>query len=114
MIGTMHYFEQIELLHGVKQKSKAIVVDNNTNKRKKPSSHHKKNANSDKKAKGIKPKGSQNTKMSSKYCVLCKKFGGNPRLHNTKDCRIHMVVSKKCPASDHMTVSDLCASNLKP
>eukprot|EP00957_Ditylum_brightwellii_P104636 7973600-Ditylum_brightwellii.AAC.1 len=66
------------------------------------------------KRKGHQPKGSQNTKMSSKYCMLCKQFGQNPRSHNTKDYRIHMVVSKKHPIDDHMTVSDLCASNLKP
>ena len=78
----------------VKQKSKTIVIDNDTNKRKKPSSHCKKNGNSDRNAKGNKPKGSQNTTMSSRYCVLCKQFGEHPRSYNTKDCRIHMVVSK--------------------
>eukprot|EP00957_Ditylum_brightwellii_P056409 4275795-Ditylum_brightwellii.AAC.1 len=99
------YFEQIELLNGVKQKSKTIVVDNDSDKRKKPSSHHKKNANSDKNAKN-KPKGSYNTKRSCKYCVLCKQFGGNPTTHNTKDCRTYAVTSRKCSASNHMTVSD--------
>eukprot|EP00957_Ditylum_brightwellii_P008119 615698-Ditylum_brightwellii.AAC.1 len=89
------------------------VVDNNSDKREKPSSQCKKNANSDENAKRNKPKGSYNTKRSSKYYVLCEQFGGNPTLHNTKDCRTHMVTSRKCPASDHMTVSDLQASNLK-
>eukprot|EP00957_Ditylum_brightwellii_P121644 9277070-Ditylum_brightwellii.AAC.1 len=107
------YFEQIELLNGVKQKSKTIVVDNNFDKRKKPSSQCKKNVNSDKNVKGNKPKGSYNTKRSSEYCMLCKQFKGNPTLHNPKDGRTHMVTSRKFPASDHMTVSDLCASNLK-
>eukprot|EP00957_Ditylum_brightwellii_P176284 13422635-Ditylum_brightwellii.AAC.1 len=36
----VNYFEQIELLDGVKQKSETIVVDNNSVKKKKPSSHH--------------------------------------------------------------------------
>eukprot|EP00957_Ditylum_brightwellii_P019755 1491395-Ditylum_brightwellii.AAC.1 len=81
---------QIELLNGIKQKSKTIVVDDNTDKRKKPISHGKKNANSDKKVKNIKPKGSQNTNMSRKYCMMCKQFGGIPRSHSTKDYRIYM------------------------
>eukprot|EP00957_Ditylum_brightwellii_P171346 13043978-Ditylum_brightwellii.AAC.1 len=67
------YFEQIKLLDGGKQNSKTIVVDNDSDERKKLSSHCKKN------------------------------FGGNPTMHNAKDCMTHMVTSRKCPASDHMT-----------
>eukprot|EP00957_Ditylum_brightwellii_P212357 15367198-Ditylum_brightwellii.AAC.6 len=45
--------------------------------------------------------------------MLCKQFGRNPTMHNTKDCRMYMVTSRNFPASDYMTVSDLQASNLK-
>eukprot|EP00957_Ditylum_brightwellii_P144467 11004617-Ditylum_brightwellii.AAC.1 len=52
------YFEQIELLEGVKQKSETIVVNDNFNDKKKPSSHCRKHVNSDKMAKGNQSKGS--------------------------------------------------------
>eukprot|EP00957_Ditylum_brightwellii_P177900 13550483-Ditylum_brightwellii.AAC.1 len=41
------------------------------------------------------------------------KFRGNPTMHNTKDCRTYTVTSRKCPSSDHRTVNDLQAPNLK-
>eukprot|EP00957_Ditylum_brightwellii_P211241 15365942-Ditylum_brightwellii.AAC.1 len=59
-----------------KQDSKIIVFDNNFGKRKKLSSHWKKKVNSDKNAKGNKPKCSYNIKKSSKYSILCKQLGG--------------------------------------
>eukprot|EP00957_Ditylum_brightwellii_P140584 10710367-Ditylum_brightwellii.AAC.1 len=50
------YFEQIELLDVVEQKSESIVADDDSDEKKKPSSHCRKNANSDKKANGNQPK----------------------------------------------------------
>eukprot|EP00957_Ditylum_brightwellii_P141249 10761694-Ditylum_brightwellii.AAC.1 len=60
----VNYFEQFELLSGVKQKSEAIIVGGDADKKKKPSSYCRKNANSDKKAKGNQPKGSHNSKRT--------------------------------------------------
>eukprot|EP00957_Ditylum_brightwellii_P009543 720053-Ditylum_brightwellii.AAC.1 len=39
----VNYFEQIELLDGVKQKSEAIVADDDSDRKKEPSSHCRKN-----------------------------------------------------------------------
>eukprot|EP00957_Ditylum_brightwellii_P094873 7225472-Ditylum_brightwellii.AAC.1 len=111
----MDYFEQIELLKVVKQKSETIIVDDNTNKQKKSSSQHTKSAKPKASAKG-KPPG----KDKKKICVLCQKFGDNPNYHTAKDCYRHKVITsskmqapRKHPAGDHMSIEDRYASNLK-
>eukprot|EP00957_Ditylum_brightwellii_P005316 405692-Ditylum_brightwellii.AAC.1 len=78
------YFEQIELLEVVKQKSKTIVVDDDNDEQKKFSSHHTKSAKAKANVKG-KPPG----KERKKVCVLCQQFGGNPNYHTAKDCYRH-------------------------
>eukprot|EP00957_Ditylum_brightwellii_P018437 1387232-Ditylum_brightwellii.AAC.1 len=111
----MDYFEQIELLKVVKQKSETIVVDDDTDKQKKSSSQRTKSAKAKINAKG-KPPG----KDKKKTCVLCWQFGGNPDFHTAKDCYRHKVITSckmqtphKRPAGDHMSMEYLYTSNLK-
>eukprot|EP00957_Ditylum_brightwellii_P199408 15199142-Ditylum_brightwellii.AAC.1 len=109
------YFEQIELLEVVKQKSKTIIVDDDNGEQKKSSSHCTKSAKSKTSVKG-KPPGEDKKKI----CVLCQQFGGNPNYHTVKDCYRHKVIMsskiqtpRKHPAGDHISMEDLYASNLK-
>ncbi len=60
-----NYFQQIELLEGVKQKSKPIVVDDNTENHKKTSSQHTKSVKAKTNAKGKLP--SKDKKKSVSY-----------------------------------------------
>eukprot|EP00957_Ditylum_brightwellii_P147635 11243081-Ditylum_brightwellii.AAC.1 len=80
----MDYFEQIELLEVMKQKSKVIVVDDDNNTRKKSSSQRTKSAKAETSVKGKLP-----GKDKKKICVLCQQFGGNPNYHTAKDCYRH-------------------------
>eukprot|EP00957_Ditylum_brightwellii_P093367 7109548-Ditylum_brightwellii.AAC.1 len=109
------YFEQIELLKVVKQKSKAIIVDDNTDKQKQSSNQRTKSAKAKTNAKG-----KLSGKDKNKFYVLCQQFEGNPNYHTAKDCYRHkaitsskMQTSHKCPAGDHMSMEDLYTSNLK-
>eukprot|EP00957_Ditylum_brightwellii_P191246 14562129-Ditylum_brightwellii.AAC.1 len=111
----MDYFEQIELLKALKQKSKTIVGDDNTDKQKKSSSQHTKSAKAIANAKGKLP-----GKDKKKICVLCQQFVGNPNYYTSKDCYRHKVITSfkmqtpcKHSTGDHISIEDLYASNLK-
>eukprot|EP00957_Ditylum_brightwellii_P050853 3856525-Ditylum_brightwellii.AAC.1 len=111
----MDYFEQIQSLEVVKQKSKTIVVDDDTDKQNKSSSKCTKSVKSKTNAKG-KPHG----KDKKKICILFQQFGRNPNYHTAKDSYRHKVITSskmqaphKRPTGNHMSMEDLYASNLK-
>eukprot|EP00957_Ditylum_brightwellii_P175086 13330833-Ditylum_brightwellii.AAC.1 len=85
----MDYFEQIELLEVVKQKSETKIVDDDTDKQKKSSSQHTKSAKAKANAKDKLP--GRDKRRSVSYIQT-------PHTH---------------PASDHMSMEDLYTSKLK-